>query len=285
MSRKDVSKLDSETKKAVSQFKDPNESVYPYNKQKVTNVGHKWEMDDTAGNETINIRHGTTGAYFKMMPNGDIQIHSPSNNINVIAAKNIEIKTGTVVDTQQKDRSNRMDINVVGNAHFLVEGDTHFHTKGDRYDKVDGTYYITVGNRLNVVSPDAGILCNGTLQLDVNEMKTDGQKISTNVGVGGEVRFDLFGAFTVNQIIPAAGTISFNTLGNFEVNVGQNVNYIVGDSVDFQISGIGFGPLKPSFTVNCLLGGISMNALLGASNYFAGGPYLDVDCLTGVYLN
>ena len=89
MSRKDVSKLDSETKKAVSQFKDPNESVYPYNKQKVTNVGHKWEMDDTAGNETINIRHGTTGSYFKMISaelrrsSADIFLLIPNKKIEV----------------------------------------------------------------------------------------------------------------------------------------------------------------------------------------------------------
>lgn len=282
---RDLSQLDESTKKAVGEFDNPNDSVYPYNREKITSIGHKWEMNETPDNEYINIRHGLTGSYFKLMPNGDIQVHSPSNNINIISAKNIEIKTGTILDTEQKDRSDRMDINVIGNAHFLVEGDTHFHTKGDRYDKVDGSYFLTVGNRTNIVSPDIGILSDGTFQLNVNEMKTDGSRITTKVLGGGEIRFDLLGGFVVNQLIPAAGTISFNTLGNFEVNVGQNVNYIVGDSVDFQIGGIGFGPLKPSFTVNCLLGGISMNALLGASNFFAGGPYLDVDCLTGVYLN
>ena len=283
--RKDLSKLDSATQEAIGEFTDPNKPTYPRDKKTVTSSGHVWELDDTLGKETINLRHGPTGSYFKMMPNGDIQIHSPTNNVNIIAAKNVEIKTGALVDTQQKDRSNRFDINIVGNAHYLIEGDTHLHTKGDRYDKVDGSYFLTVGNKTNIVSPDVGILSQGTFQLEVNEMKTDGQKLTTSVGVGGEVRYDLFGAFTVNQLLPAAGTISFTTLGNFEVNVGQNVNYAVGDSVDFQIGGVGFGPLKPAFTVNCAFGGISMNALFGASNFFAGGPALDIDCITGVYLN
>lgn len=274
---RDLTPLDKPTQGAVRDLDDPSKSIYPHNKCKVTSIGHKWEMNETPDNEYINIRHGLTGAYFKLMTNGDIQVHSPSNNINIIAAKNIEIKTGTILDTEQKDRSDRMDINVIGNAHFLVEGDTHFHTKGDRYDKVDGNYFLTVGNRMNIVSPDIGILSDGTFQLNVNEMKTDGSRITTKVLDGGEVRFDLLGGFIVNQISPLSGTISFSTLGNFEVDVGQNVV--------FNVGGANFNPLQPAFAVNCAVGGISMNALLGASNFFAGGPYLDVDCLAGVYLN
>ena len=91
--RRDLSKLDSATQEAIGEFTDPNKPTYPRDKKTVTSSGHVWELDDTLGKETINLRHGPTGSYFKMMPNGDIQIHSPTNNVNIIAAKNVEIKT------------------------------------------------------------------------------------------------------------------------------------------------------------------------------------------------
>ena len=65
---------------------------YPYNKAKTFACGHKWEFNETEENEYINLRHGTTGAYITMFANGDIQVHTPVRDVNVIAARHINVK-------------------------------------------------------------------------------------------------------------------------------------------------------------------------------------------------
>ena len=289
-SNRDTSNYDSKTKSAVKKIDDNNNTdsrVYPDNKQKVTAIGHKWEMNETDGNEYINLRHGTTGAYIKMFANGDVQVHSPVRDVNVIAARHINIKAGSKVDAKQKDLSDRLCINVVGNAHLLVEGDMHQHVKGDKFETVDGTYTLNVKNKYIINANDAGFKCLGTYQVEANKMATSGQNVETTVA-GGAITFNYAGGFIVNTLTPGS-TISFNGAGNFEVNVLADVIFNVGGVERHTIAGVSpsgaLGPLTTAFAVTTALGGISMNALLGVGNIFAGGPYLDVDCLTGVYLN
>lgn len=281
---RDISKLDERTQEAVKNFKDPNASIYPYLKGKTTVVGHRITYDETPGNENIEIRHGKSGAEVFLAPNGDVYIRSPGGDVNVTAARNSNILVGSNLDIDQKDNSDRMNINVVGNAHILVEGDTHFHTKGDRYDLVDGSYTLTVGNKTNIISPDMGIECEGNYIFEGNSIEVNGSTITTKCDVGGEVVFDLFGSFVVNQLLPKAGTISFQTGGNMEINVGQNFDVIVTDSMDIKCLGVGFSATKPAFSVECALGGISMKALLGNAEMFSVGKF-DIDCVTGIYLN
>lgn len=281
---RDISKLDPKTQQAIGNFKDPNASVYPYRKGKVTAAGHKIAYDETPGNENIEIRHGKTGTEVFLAQNGDIYIRSPRGDVNIDAARNLNVGVGTNLDVEQKDNSDKMVINVVGNAHLLVEGDTHFHTKGNRYDLVDGEYFLTVGNRTTIISPDLGIECEGNYSFEGNDINVTGSSITTTCSIGGEVVFDLFGSFVVNQQLPAAGTISFQTGGNMEINVGQNFDILVTDSMDIKCLGVGFGAIKDSFSVNCVLGGASIRALAGVGSIFSVGR-LDLDCVTGIYLN
>jgi len=281
---RDLSKLDDQTRQAILKFKDPNASIYPYKKGKTTLCGHKITYDETPGNENIEIRHGKTGSEVFLAPNGDVFVRSPSGDVNINAARHANINVGSNLDVDQKDNSDRLVVNVVGNAHVLVEGDTHFHTKGDRYDLVDGSYTLTVGNRTTIISPDFGIECAGTYVLDGNDVKVDGTSITTNCDVGGEVVFNLFGSFAVNQLLPLAGTVSINTTGNFELNVGQNVNVLVKDRMDIVIAGTGLGALSKSFTLNCVLGGWDIRSSLGTGNLYSTGA-MDLDCVTGIYLN
>lgn len=168
---RDTSKLDPKSKAEVDNIddNDPNGlSVYPHNKQKVTTIGHKWEMNESEGNEYINLRHGLTGSYIKMFANGDVQIHSPVRDVNVVAARHVNVKAGSKVDVKQKDLSDRLCINVVGNAHLLVEGDMHQHVKGDKFETVDGTYTLNVKNRYIVAANDVGMKCLGTYQVEAD---------------------------------------------------------------------------------------------------------------------
>lgn len=288
--RRDTSKLDPKTKEAVKKIDDNNTNdnrVYPNNKQKVTAIGHKWEMNETEGNEYINLRHGLTGAYIKMFANGDVQVHSPVRDVNVIAARHVNVKAGSKVDTKQKDLSDRLSINVVGNAHLVVEGDMHTHVKGDKFDTIDGTYTVNVKNKYVMNANDAGMKCLGTYQVEANKMATSGQNIETTVS-GGAITFNYAGGFTLNTLTPGS-TISFNGAGNFEVNIASDCMFNVGGKEIHNIAGIsatgGVSPVTPAFMVTTALGAISLNATVGVGNFFAGGPYLDVDCLTGVYLN
>jgi len=287
---RDTSKLDPKTKDAVDTLDESDkngQSTYPHNKQKVTSIGHKWEMNETEGNEYINLRHGLTGAYIKMFANGDVQVHSPVRDVNVIAARHVNVKAGSKVDVNQKDLSDRLCINVVGNAHLLVEGDMHQHVKGDKFETVDGTYTLNVKNKYIINANDAGMKCLGTYQVEANKTETSGQNIVTTV-LGGAVTFNYSGGFILNTLTPGS-TISFNGAGNFEVNIAQDCMFNIGGKEIHNIAGIspagGVSPVTPAFAVTTALGAISMVATLGTGTYFAGGPYLDVDCLTGVYLN
>jgi hypothetical protein len=287
---RDTSKLDPKTKDAVNTLDESDkngQSTYPHNKQKVTSIGHKWEMNETEGNEYINLRHGLTGAYIKMFANGDVQVHSPVRDVNVIAARHVNVKAGSKVDAKQKDLSDRLCINVVGNAHLLVEGDMHQHVKGDKFETVDGTYTLNVKNRYIINANDAGMKCLGTYQVEANRVKNNGQNIETTV-TGGAVTFNYSGGFILNTLTPGS-TISFNGFGNFEVDVKGDCIFNVGGKEFHKIFGVsptgGIGPTIPSFSVETVVGAIEMKALLGTGTYYAGGPYLDVDCVTGVYLN
>jgi hypothetical protein len=287
---RDTSKLDPKTKDAVKKIDDNNttdQSVYPHNKQKTTAIGHKWELNETEGNEYINLRHGLTGSYIKLLANGDVQIHSPIRDVNVMGAKNVNVKAGSKVDKKQKDLSDRLSVHVVGNCHLEVEGDMHQHVKGDKYETVNGTYTLNVKNRFAVNANDLGLKCLGTYQVEANKIATNGQNVDTTV-TGGAITFNYAGGFVLNTLTPGS-TISFNGAGNFEVNIASDCIFNIGGKEIHNIAGVsatgGVSPVTPAFAVTTALGGISMVATLGVGNYFAGGPYLDVDCLTGVYLN
>ena len=300
-------KLDDKTIKALEKIDKNNKSEcseYPYNKVKTTPIGHKWEFNETPGNEYINLRHGVTGAYFKMFANGDIQVHAPAGNINVIAAKHLNIKTGSKLDTKNKDKNDRMVINVIGNAHMTVDGDMHTHVKGNRHDQVDGEYTLNVKDKYLVNMSEGGLKCSGTYQVDANKTTMTATNIQRDLKEGGIMRDSFAGTYIIEQTSPggilelnsrgdleifALGHIRCTSLSNLSFDIAGKVSYnIAGMRVLGTPTGVPQGPLSPfesSFEVNALQGAVRMSASIGVAQYFAGGPYLDVDCLTGVYLN
>lgn len=68
-----------------------NSSVYPYNNVIETNSS-VIELDDTPGNERIAIQH-KNGSFYEIRPNGDIQIKSDNNQVNVTKG-NLDIWSG-----------------------------------------------------------------------------------------------------------------------------------------------------------------------------------------------
>ena len=308
--------LDFKTLAALDFLSENNNSEkvdYPYNKAIQTRIGHKIEYNETEGNEYINIRHGTTGAYIKMFASGDIQIHSPSRDINIVAARHINVKCGSKLDIENKDANHRLNINVIGNAHLDVEGDMHLNVKGDRYDRVSGQYFLNVGDKFITTMGEGQVKSTGLYNLDVNKFITTGSNISRNLKEGGIMRDSFAGTYIIEQTSPG-GVLKLSSLEDMEIyalghirtKTLSNCTYDVGGKVDFTIAGLRvngtptgvpkgpLSPTEPSFNVTCaagaysattVLGNVELTATVGTMSLFAGGPYLDVDCLTGVYLN
>lgn len=308
--------MDEQTKVAVKKLKDDDKSekqIYPYNRTSVTPAGHVIERSDVEGAEIINIRHGLNRSYIKIFPDGTIHVHSPGKDVNIFAHENINIKCGSTLDKENDDLNHRLNINVVGDIRMDVEGNMHCHVRGDRFDKVDGDYQLTVGNKYNTIMADGGIKCSGTYVMDVQKHETTGSTIKRNLKEGGIMRDSFAGTYIIEQTstggvlkLSSMGDMEIYALGHIRTDTMSNMEYTVGGYVDFQIAGqrvigtptgVPTGPLSPSegaFTVTCLAGGASVTTVLGnidatatvgTMSLFAGGPYLDVNCLTGVYLN
>lgn len=299
--------LDFKTLAALDFLSENNDSEnveYPYTKIKHTKIGHRLELCETEGNEFVMLKHGLTGAYIKMFASGDIQIHSPSRDVNVVAARHVNIKAGTNLDKKDPDASDRLVVNVVGNAHMEVEGDMHLHVKGNRYDTVDGQYFLNVKDKFITTASEGGVKASGTWTLDANKYVTSGSNLQRNLKEGGIMRDSFAGTYIIEQTSPGGvlelrsngdmeifslGHIRCKTMSNLTFDVAGKVAYnVVGLRVIGTPTGVPTGPLSPfesSFEVNALQGAVRMTASIGVAQYFAGGPYLDVDCLTGVYLN
>jgi len=298
---------DEQTKEKLNFLAENNDSeevVYPYTKIKHSKIGHRLEFSESEGNEFVLVKHGLTGSYIKMFATGDIQIHSPARDINVVAARHVNVKAGTKVDKESKDASDRMVVHVVGNAHMEVEGDMHCHVKGNRYDTVDGEYILNVKDKFVQTISEGGIKCSGTYTMDSNKFVTDGSNIQRNLKAGGIMRDSFAGTYIIEQTNPGGnltlksmGDIDIDALGHIRVKTLSNLTHTIGGKVEYAIAGLRVigtptglptGPLTPfesSFDVTCAAGAIRHTAALGVMQLFAGGPYLDVDCLTGVYLN
>mgnify|MGYP001038394466 FL=1 len=239
--------IDDKTQKALSflaENNDGGEKKYPYNRVTQYSCGHKIEFYEEKGEEHIQIRHGTTGSYIKMYPTGDIQIHSPARDINIVAARHIHVKTGENVDAEQKDASDRFVLHVVGNAHVDVEGDMHTHVRGNRHDKVDGLYTLDVGDKYIVNAAEGGLNIRGTYTIDVNKYYLWGANIQRNLKKGGVIRDSFSGTYIIEQTskggvlqLKSEGDMQIDVNGHMRTTVKSNsINKITG-KVEFDVSG------------------------------------------------
>lgn len=287
--------------------------TYPRNKAKTTAVGHKWEMNETEGNEYINMRHGITGAYVKMFANGDVQIHTPVRDVNVIAARHLNVKCGSTLNSKDPSKNDRMVLNITGNLHMEVEGDMHTLVKGNRYTTINGTDNLTVKGTATQVYSDLGQNVTGTHTITSGKSKLISNNIQRTLEKGGVMRDRLSGTYIIEQFSPggciditSAGDIDLTAIGHIRTTTVSNLTYTVGGKCEYNIAGLRVtgsptgvpsGPLavtEASFAVNCAAGSITGTAVLGNINFaatvgtmqlFAGGAFLKVNCLTGVYLN
>lgn len=295
----------------IKAFKDAKDYQYPYVKTIQTTVGHKIELNETKGNESVTIRHGTTGAFVKMFANGDVEIYSP-RDLNIAAERHINIKNGNTMSKTDEADNDRLVINVVGNANMLVENDLHVHVKGNRFDRVDGWYKLEVGDKYTAVFGEGLVRSAGTYSVDVNKYASTASTVNRNLKEGGTMRDSFAGTYIIEQTSPGGvlrlsslGDIEMFALGSMRTDIIGDVDYTIGGKVNYNVAGlrtivptgVNAGPLspaEPAFNINIaagayscttVLGNVNVTATIGTMVMFAGGPYLDVNCLTGVYLN
>lgn len=286
---------------------------YPYNKAKTFACGHKWEFNETEDNEYINFRHGTTGAYIKMFANGDIQVHTPVRDVNIVAARHINVKTGSTLDNEDPSKNDRFVLNVTGNVHLDVEGDMHTNVKGNRYTTISGEDNLTVKGPALYNYSELGENVTGDHKCSAGKSVTTATNIQRDLKAGGIMRDSFAGTYIIEQTSPG-GVLELKSLGDMVLDAAghircttlSNLDFVVNGKVSYAITGLRVvgsptavptGPLavtEPAFAVTCgagaishtaTLGNISTIATVGTMNLFAGGAFLDVDCLTGVYLN
>lgn len=297
--------------KDINKFKESKDVRYPHVKCLSSTIGHKIELNETEGNESITIRHGTTGAFVKMFANGDVELYSP-RDINVAAARHINIKNGTKVNKKKSDDNDRMAITVTGNAHLLVENDMHVHVKGNKYERIDGEYILNVGDKFITTMGEGFVRSAGLYSIDVSKFSTNGSTIERNLREGGTMRDSFAGTYIIEQTSPGGvlrlasqGDIEMFAFGSMRTEIVGDAEYTIGGKVNYNIAGLrtivptgaNGGPLTPTeaaFNINIahgayscttVVGNVDITATIGIMELFAGGPYLDVNCLTGVYLN
>lgn len=297
--------------KDINKFKESKDVRYPHVKCLASTIGHKVELNETKGNESITIRHGTTGAFVKMFANGDVELYSP-RDINVAAARHVNIKNGTKINKKKSDDNDRMTISVTGNAHFLVENDMHVHVKGNKYERIDGEYILNVGDKFITTMGEGFVRSAGLYSIDVSKFSTNGSTIERNLKEGGTMRDSFAGTYIIEQTSPGGvlrlaslGDIEVFALGSMRTDIVGDAEYKIGGKVNYNIAGLRtivptganggpLSPTEPAFNINIaagayscttVLGNVNVTATVGTMQLFAGGPYLDVNCLTGVYLN
>lgn len=114
-------------------YREPKPSVYPYNQTWKSLSGHSIELDDTAGNERIMIRHNT-GTGIELTEDGDLTIASKNHTIRIVAGDEKVIIEGNAHMVYKGD----LDIDVAGDMNINVSGDMTTDVKGDKIDHVRG---------------------------------------------------------------------------------------------------------------------------------------------------
>jgi hypothetical protein len=182
-----------------SQPNSPYSASYPHNFVHETKSGHAFELDDTPGNERINLYHAS-GSFIEMDSKGTTVIKSGGNMVMVIEADGM--------------------IKIDGNYHVTATGTINLLAQNDMNIQVDGNLKTTVsGNyELNVA---------GYMNTNVGEaIRTRG----LSMALESQNNFDIFSGVEMHlggQIISAksSGALFLNSVtGNVEIKSGVDTN-------------------------------------------------------------
>ena len=159
---------------------------YPYNRVLQTKSGHIIEVDDTAGEERIHVRH-KAGSYVEINKDGRITIVAKDDSINITGGDSI--------------------IEVKGNVRMAVEGNLNASVIGDTTVVSAGNLYVGSIGRLEFSSGDSIILSavNGVT------IRAPGGLVTTG---------SISAVGTISSAVGATGTFTSSTGKVISVNKG-----------------------------------------------------------------
>ena len=225
---------------------------YPYINVEQTESGHFIMMDDTPGNESIQIQHGKVfydrqknpiKTYWKIDPTGSTSQVTAGNNFTVIVNNN--------------------NVTIGGVCHVNIEADAKLAVYGDVLAEVGGNIKALVPNGsvnviaggevdivanqgVNIVAGNAASL-NPLTAPDINLITGGAVNITGDLQVSGAIR----GGASINATTHLTAGYKCFTLGGFETLGGINCGFITP------------GPLIPP--------GVITNTLLITSPSYIGG--------------
>ena len=153
-----------------------NASLYPFSHVTETESGHIIQMDDTPGQERINIHH-KSGAFIEILPDGSMVRKSAGEN---------GLDWVTVTD-QYVHVKGVQNVTVDGNANVYIKGDSYTRTDGNQRNDIVGDYELNVGGKATL---NAG---NGVSRIDMNSSSLN---IDNATGInlnGGGTNVNVFG--------------------------------------------------------------------------------------------
>jgi hypothetical protein len=161
-----------------------NQPVYPYNNVKVSESGHKFEMDDTPSRERVRLSH-RTGTFIEMHPNGD-EVHKVFGDGYEITIKNKNVLIKGSCNIQVDGNCNMnvlkdMNVQIAGDYNLLVQGKTNIRSHGDI--SISGDDDISIAANENF---------GGSLRLAAS----DNLYLASDLVVGGSISADIINAET-----------------------------------------------------------------------------------------
>lgn len=204
---------------------------YPYNNLWHTASGHTIEMDDSPGQERINIHH-RSGSYIEIDANGTTVTNTQGDNYQIVARNDHVV--------------------VRGDANITIFGNNNIYVINDANIDVDGDANLTVRNDFNIdVSGDTNFNVLGKFKLRANDIKVESFSNSIMMFANTDIRsysgantefwsdnvLNTFSqantTFFVNQSLKAlsAGDLSIHSLADGYFSADASLNMYSGGPI------------------------------------------------------
>lgn len=185
--------------------------------------GGKFYIDSTPEKENILIRH-VSGSFICFEPNGDVFVNSP-RDLKFVSEKNTVLRVGENIDGKNSDK---LVIQVIGDAHLKVENDLHVEVNGNKYETINKDYKIDVRGLYTVSANSMNLGVSGKYTEKIYDKEMSNTFTTNNIGVpdesgvGGEIRDIIYG----NRIFELKDPRS-----TFQVITPGNISFIAGSKI------------------------------------------------------
>lgn len=215
--------LNQETQNNIDYLKKIEASPEYPNVFPISLPGGRFHIDSTPEKENILIRH-TSGSFICFEPNGDIFVSSPKD-LKFISERNTVVRVGENIDGKNSDK---LVIQVIGDAHLKVENDLHVEVNGNKYETINKDYKIDVRGLYTVSANSMNLGVSGKYTEKIfdkemsNTFTTNNIGIPDESGVGGEIRDVIYGN-RIFELKDPRSTFQVITPGNISFIAGNNV--------------------------------------------------------------